>query len=66
LSDKVFSEPDPTTQSKENIKKMFMENAFGKNNTGQLKLSDFIDENFFEDVEGDSLMVLDGLKEKEK
>jgi hypothetical protein len=52
LAEINFSDNEPVAQGKENIKKMFMESALGKHTTGQLKLSDFIDEEFFEDIDG--------------
>jgi hypothetical protein len=48
------SEAEPTIQDKENIKKMFMESTIGSLKTDKLKLSDFIDEAFFDDNPGAS------------
>jgi len=36
---------------------MFMESTLGPMKTDKLKLSDFIDENFFEDIEAVSLTL---------
>lgn len=44
--------------SKDNLKQLFMESALGGRVTDKLKLSDFIDEEFFNELDSDSDMPL--------